>query len=157
MLLYRSNDGGRAIGMGTMRLCTIGALVAYPAGALILAWGDDLMSAVAGFGLILLALILVGVIMGASVQRIVGERPDRLDEYELKLRARAMSASYAGFTGLVLVAIIYAAIASDKGFWLPSSYEEYNGLFWGAFLYASILPSAVLAFQLDPADVRSEV
>ena len=156
MLYYRSTNGGRDISLAAMRTLTSGALASYPAGALILAWGDGLASAIAGYGLILLSLICVAAIMGASLQRIVGEEPQRLDEYELKLRARAMSGAYTGLSTLVLLAIIYFAVGSDAGLWVPATYEEFNGFFWGAFLYASVLPSAFLSWQVDGADVQPE-
>lgn len=156
MIFCRSSSGGRDISLRAMRILTFGALVTYPVGALTVAWGDSLPSAVGGYGLVLLSLICVMIVMGTSVQRVVGEQPDRLDEYELKLRYRAMSAAYTCLSALALVAIIYAAIGTDKGLWVPDSYEEYNGLFWGAFLYTSMLPSASLAWQIDAADIQPE-
>jgi hypothetical protein len=156
MLFYRSHGAGRQISLGAMRALTLGALIAYPAGALTLAWTDGAATAIAGYGLILAALVCVAAIMGSSLQRIVGEEPRRLDEYELKLRARAMGGAYVGYSVLVLVAVIYLAIGHDAGLWVPDSYEEFNGLFWGAFLYTSVLPSAFLAWQVDPADAAPE-
>jgi hypothetical protein len=73
-----------------------------------------------------------------------------LDEYELRLRGRALSASYATFAALALSLVLYAAIASDKGLWFPDSYEEYNGVFWGLFLYASVLPTTLLSWMVEP-------
>jgi hypothetical protein len=89
-------------------------------------------------------------LIGTSLQRIVGEETKRLDEYELRLRGRALSASYAALSIVALVLVIYAAIASDKGFWVPSGYDAFNGLFWGVFLYASVIPTAVLSWMVDP-------
>jgi hypothetical protein len=77
-----------------------------------------------------------------------------LDEYELRLRGRALSASYATFTGLALVLVMYAAMASDKGLWLPTTYEQFNGVFWGVFLYASVLPTALLSWMVEPSFTR---
>jgi len=156
MLFYRSTTGGRSIGRTAIRLLTLVPLVAYPAGALTAAWGDDRGSAILGYGLVLAALACVTVLMGTSIQRIVGEVPDRLDEYELTLRSRAMSAAYTCLSALVLVGIIYFAIGSDKGLWVPDDFDELNGLFWGAFLYATLLPSAFLAWQVDPADLAAD-
>lgn len=153
MLLYRSGGGGRPVSLGTARLVSLAALAAYPAGALLSEFGASRWSGLAGLGLVLVSLISVAVLMGSSVQRIVGETPDRLDEYELKLRHRAMSSSYTCFSLLALLAVIYAAIASDAGWWVPAEYGEFNGLFWGVFLYATILPSAFLTWQIDPSDM----
>jgi hypothetical protein len=74
-----------------------------------------------------------------------------LDEYELRLRGRALSASYTALAFLVLLLVLYAAIASDKGFWVPNSYEAFNGLFWGIFLYASVIPTALLSWMVEPS------
>lgn len=156
MLFYRSNSNGRDVGLRALRALTLGALVAYPIGALTVAWGDSLLAAVSGYGLVLVSLICVTIVMGTSFQRVVGEQPDRLDEYELKLRSRAMSAAYICLSVLALLAIIYAAIGTDKGLWVPDSYEEYNGLFWGVFLFTSMLPSASLAWQVDATYIQPE-
>jgi hypothetical protein len=93
-------------------------------------------------------------LIGSSLQRIVGENAKVLDEYELRLRGRAMSASYATFTGLALVLVLYASIASDKGLWVPAGYEQFSGVFWGIFLYASVLPTAVLSWIVEPSFTR---
>jgi hypothetical protein len=104
----------------------------------------------AGYSLILLALVAYAPLIGTSLQRIVGEETKLLDEYELRLRGRALSRAYAAFSGLALLLVIYAAIASDKGLWVPSSYDAFNGLFWGVFLYASVIPTAVLSWMVEP-------
>ena len=59
------------------------------------------------------------------------------------------AASLCGAVVLALCGVIYAAIASDKGGWVPTNFDEYNGLFWGVFLYAFTLPTACLAWRLD--------
>jgi hypothetical protein len=126
-------------------------LIAYPCGALLLALGPDtLPTKLVGYGLILLALCAYAPIIGTSLQRIVGEETKQLDEYELRLRGRALSASYTAFSTFALALVIYAAIAADKGFWVPNSYEAFNGLFWGIFLYASVLPTALLSWMVEP-------
>jgi hypothetical protein len=126
-------------------------LIAYPCGALLLALGPDtLITKLVGYGLILLALCAYAPTIGTSLQRIVGEETKLLDEYELRLRGRALSASYTALCVFVLLLVLYAAIASDKGFWVPNSYEAFNGLFWGIFLYASVLPTALLSWMVEP-------
>jgi len=152
MIFYRTNHGGRDLPVSTIRFLSVTSLAAYPAGALTLALAPDgLATSVIGFGLIALSLLSFAPLIGSSAQRIVGEEVSKLDEYELQLRSRAMNAAYACFTALTLLAVIYAAIAADKGGWVPDSYEEYNGLFWGVFLYAAALPLAILSFKLDPS------
>ena len=150
MLFYRARTGSKDIPLPLVRTLSSLALTAYPLGALTLALGrGGAIGALIGYGLILAALVAATALIGSSVQRIVGEQPERLDEYELLLRQRAMSLSYVCFTVLVLLIVIYGAIAAEKGFWLPRTYGEFNGLFWGVFLYASLLPTSVLAWTLE--------
>lgn len=158
MLFYSSeaSRNGNRSSLATVRILTAVALSGYPAGALILALGPDGRGGLMAFELAGLALILVSLaaaapVVGSSFQRIVGEQPAKLDEYELHWRHRATSAAYAIFTALALVAVIYCAIAADKGWWLPRTYDAFNGLFWGVFLYASLLPTACLTWSRDAA------
>jgi hypothetical protein len=155
MIYYRHDQGGREHSIEAVRVFTATSLVAYPAGALILALGPDSLGAsLAGYGLILVAMLAYAPLIGSSLQRIVGENAKVLDEYELRLRGRAMSASYATFTGLALLLVLYASIASDKGLWVPAGYEQFSGVFWGIFLYASVLPTAVLSWIVEPSFTR---
>lgn len=157
MIYYRTQKPGRDVSIATIRIATAASMIAYPAGALWLARGpDSLMTSLTGYGLILLALFAYMPLAGSSLQRIVAEDPKLLDEFELRLRGRVMSASYATFTGLILLLVIYAAIASDKNFWLPATYEQFNGLFWGMFLYASVLPTALLSWMVEPDFTREQ-
>lgn len=150
MIFYRSNHGSRDLTVPTVRTLSGLSLAAYPAGALVLALGPDtLVATLFGYTLILVALGVAAPLIGSSIQRIVGEEVRVLDEFEMRLRGRALSASYATFTGLGLLLVLYAAIASDVGGWLPDSYDEFNGVFWGVFLYASLLPTAILSWMVD--------
>ena len=65
------------------------------------------------------------------------------------MRGRALSAAYVTFSVLVLLLVLYAAIATDKGFWVPTTYESFNGLFWGVYLYSAVLPVAVLSWIVE--------
>lgn len=150
MLFYRSNAGASKLSVGSARALSLFPLAAYPAGALILDLSNEsLSSSLGGYGLILSALICTAALVKSSLQRIVAEQPSKLDEYELQLRSRAMNLSYGGFTALALVAVVYAAIASDHGGWIPVNYDQFNGLFWGVFLYAVVMPVAVLSWMVD--------
>jgi hypothetical protein len=51
--------------------------------------------------LITLALICATPVLGSRLQRIVGDEPRQLDEWELQQRHRAMSSAYALSMGLV--------------------------------------------------------
>jgi hypothetical protein len=151
MIYMRATNGPRERSVVMVRICTAASLIAYPFGVLILALGpDSLATKLVGYSLILLALVAYAPLIGTSLQRIVGEETKLLDEYELRLRGRALSASYAALSAVALLLVIYAAIASDTGLWVPSSYDAFNGLFWGVFLYASVIPTAVLSWMVDP-------
>lgn len=151
MLYLRSQRGPQDRSAAMTRTLSMASLIAYPCGALVLALGpDSLATAIGGYGLILLALIAYAPLISTTLQRIVGEDAKLLDEYELRLRGRALSASYFTFSVLALLLVVYAAIASDKGFWFPTTYEAFNGLFWGVFLYSSVLPVAVLSWMVEP-------
>jgi hypothetical protein len=151
MIYYRTHAGSRDLSTEMVRILSAASLLAYPAGALLLALGPkSLGTSLVGYGLILLALIAYAPLIGSSIQRIVGEETKQLDEYELRLRGRALNASYAAFTGLALLLVIYAAIASDNGLWFPTSFDQFNGVFWGIFLYASVLPTTILSWMVEP-------
>lgn len=151
MMFYRSlnNPAGTARSIASVRWLVLTALAAYPAGALLRAFGpDQLATEVLGFGLILVSLVAYAALAGTRLTRLTGEERGKLDEYERNLRAGALETSYQLFSALALLFVIYLAIASDNGWWIPNGYEQWNGLFWGVFLWASVLPTAVLAFRL---------
>jgi hypothetical protein len=151
MLYMRSQQAHRDRSVATVRICTATSLMAYPCGALLLALGPEtLATKLSGYGMILVAMIAYAPLIGTSLQRVVGEDAKVLDEYQLRLRSRALSASYMTFTALALLLVVYAAIASDNGLWVPATYEAFNGLFWGVFLYASVLPTALLSWMVEP-------
>jgi hypothetical protein len=160
MIFYRSpasEAGAAGPSVTTLRTLTAVALAAYPAGALIRTFAPDtpgwqMFALIAGFGLILLSLIAATPVMGSRLQRIVADEGGRLDEMEMQLRHKALSWSYGVLSGALLLFIVYLAIASDSDLWRPSGYEEWNGLFWGAFLYVTLLPTARLAWTMDAAD-----
>jgi hypothetical protein len=153
MLYVRSSadKGGIESSVRLARVASAIALVAYPAGCLTRAFGPDTPGAAyIGYGLIFLALLASALLAGTTAQRVAAEEPKQLDEYELALRYRATQSAYATISGLALLGVFYMAVASDKGLWFPQTYEQLNALFWGIFLYASILPSTFVAWKLEP-------
>jgi hypothetical protein len=162
MLFCRSpaSQAGTGPSLHALRVLTLTSLAAYPAGGLLLALGPDgsgglfLFEAI-GLALITLALLAAAPVLGSRLQRIVGEEARQLDEYELQLRHRAISAAYATFTGMVCLALLYGALASDFGWWLPRSYDAFNAIFWGVFLYSTLLPTVFLAWGVDEGDLAS--
>jgi hypothetical protein len=158
MIFYRSpaSKAGGPSG-ATLRLLTSLALVAYPAGAAMVAASGGgraglLSLKILGLALILLAVVAATPVLGSRLQRIVGDNARELDEMELQLRFKALSWGYSAFTALALLAIVYAGIATDTGLWLPRSFDAWNALFWGALLYAILLPTAFLAWTLKDPD-----
>ncbi len=160
MLFFRSAASHAGVGpsVTTLRVLTAVSLAAYPAGCLTMTLAPDGRGALflyeaVGLALITLALITAAPVLGSRLQRIVGDEAKRLDEYELHLRHRAISAAYASFTGLTCLAVLYAALASDFGWWTPRGYDAFNAIFWGVFLYSSLLPTAFLAWKLEEGDL----
>lgn len=158
MIFYRAAKGDRLpwLSIGATRALTATSLLAYPLGGAILIAGPDgagglPLLEIAGLALIFISLIAAAPILGSQIQRIVGDEAAKLDEFELTLRQRTLSRSYSVFSAMILVVIFYAAVASDFGWWLPRSYDEFNALFWGAFLYSVLLPATILAWSKDAA------
>lgn len=78
---------------------------------------------------------------------------DRLDERQLAERNAAYLDAYRVVAAVVVLGLIWMAIGTDKGFWwIPSTYNEWNDLIWGAFLLTLNLPSAFLMWRAPDAD-----
>lgn len=158
MLYFRSRTPHKArpISRTSARWTTSLALICYPPGAYLLGLGTNLSAKVAGAVLLLTALFCAAYLVNSSVQRVVGEQPHFLDEFEMQLRLRAMESAYGTITLIGLLAVMYFAIASETSLWVPRTYQGYNGLFWGVFLYSWILPTAFVAWRMDPDEERGE-
>lgn len=159
MIFYRSlrNPAGSTRSAASVRLLGLGGLTLYPAGALLRQFGSDTHAVqLGGLLLILGALICVALVTGTRPSRITAEEKDKLDEYEERLRALTMERSYAWLTGLMLTGVIYLALASDFTLWTPSGFDQWNGVFWGVFLYATLIPPTVLAARLASEEAEAE-
>lgn len=160
MIYFRSakdSPAGRKMSRSTVKLLATLPLVAYPLGCIIQlnAPGDSLPLVLLGFGFILVALFSVAMIVPTWFQRITGEEKYKLDEFELDLRRRAYSAAYHGFTALTLVFVVYLGMVSDgqkkfEWLWTPTTFDHWNAIFWGAFLYAALLPTVWVAWTVNP-------
>lgn len=161
MIFYQSpaslSDGPS---IASLRTATVIALAAYPAGAALLAAAGAQhgmnWTRIGGFSLIALSLVAATPVLGSRLQRIVGDQASRLDERETALRHQALGWAYSAFTAMALLAIFYAGVASDAGFWVPRGFDAWNGLFWGAFLYATLLPTAFLAWTSREPELEPE-
>jgi hypothetical protein len=160
MLFYRSPAAGDSNGLsrGAIRTLVAAALAAYPAGGAMLAMfsggpGMDALEAV-GYALITVALLAALPVLGSPLQRITAEQTGKLDEMELQMRYRATSIAFWIFCAGVQIAVLYFAIASEAGWWRPTTYEAFNAIFWGVLLYSALLPTAVLTWTMrsDPLE-----
>ena len=90
---------------------------------------------------------------------VLANAPDTdLDERQVKARDNAYRLSYALFSSLAALGILYWYLATDAkklGLWLPSTSNELNAVFWGVWLLMVSLPTAVLAWT-EPDPVRDE-
>lgn len=157
-----------------MRVATTLALAAYPLGCVLRLVLSDTspepgltVGEMAGFALILTSLAAFCFIAPSWLQRIVGEETRRLDEFELDLRRRAYAFSYQAFTGLTVLFAVYMGFAADQDgsgvmtLWTPTTFDHWSAIFWGAMLYAFILPTAWLSWvgpaRLDMGDDEVQV
>lgn len=144
-----------------IRFATTLALLAYPAGCLVLLITPDATSESGQVFGEALWLVLLLTALGAFVyiapsyqQRIVGEQADRLDEFELQVRQRAYAFSYRAFSALSLIGLIYLALSFDiaqsmgVSLWRPVSSDHWNAIIWGALLYAFVLPTAYIGWTM---------
>lgn len=158
MIYYRSPREAHTSGLSLAqaRMVTGSALVAYPLGGFVRlcapSTGQSTIASVVGFGLMVGAMMIAVALLGSRFQRITAEQSMLLDEWEMALRGRAIEMAYFAFTALILIGIAYWGIAGSIGGWLPTNYEEYGALFWGVFLYAAILPTGILVWQIDSRD-----
>ena len=149
-----------------MRIATLAALIAYPAGCVVqivfpdTTPGPSLTAGEAfGFALLGVSLLAFCFIAPSWLQRIVGEETQRLDEFEMDLRRRAYTFSYQVFAGLAVLFALYMALSVDVAesaklrFWTPTTYDHWNAIFWGAMLYAFVLPTTWLAWA-GPAPIN---
>lgn len=158
-MIFWTNDKdrrGKPTGIVAARALSTSALVLYPAGALLRLFGSDTVATAAfGWTMIVAAVGCAIVIAGSSLQRIVGDEEKRLDEYELSLRHRAIQGAYFALTALGLAILFGLQLANDMGGTLSGTETTsglLSGIFWGLFLYSSVLPTAILAWQLAPED-----
>lgn len=83
------------------------------------------------------------------VGKVIGDDIDsRLDERQLALRNAAYLDAYRVAAGIILLGVIWIALGLDLGiWWVPSTYDEWNLIFWGLFIYLTTLPSAFLVWR----------
>ena len=154
-----SHEWGMKISPAKLKRYIFFALAAYPVGCLMLLFAAEGLNALAlgGLALIVLAAFATFPVFSSRLYKIVGDGTLKLDEFETQLRLKSISTAYHILMAIVLIAIIYLAIAADKEtLWLPTTYDHYNAIFWGATLYAMLIPAAVLTWRLGDAPMGEE-
>jgi hypothetical protein len=165
-LFYRGSKNRSPIySRSIMRVVTSLALVAYPAGCMVRLLMPDTSpqpglttGEIIGFALILVSLASFVMILPSNLQRIIADEKAKLDEFELDLRRRANGFAYQFFGSMTLIGILYMSIAVDTNrlsLWVPTSYDHWNAIMWGAVLYAVTLPTAYLAW-FGPKPIMEE-
>jgi cytochrome bd-type quinol oxidase subunit 1 len=136
----------------TTRILATVALAGAPAAVVIRALGpgttDGSPHEIASLTVMMISLLTGASIFGSRLHRIAGEKPKRLDEMELQLRHNALATSYSALTMIVMLGAIYAQIAGMAELWLPRNRSDWNPIFVCLFLYALLLPTAVLAWRM---------
>jgi hypothetical protein len=154
-----TNTNGDALGFAApetsrpIRRALVGAALAgYP--VFVAAWVGLPALGVTGIPwAIVVGALGLGVILAATslyqFRRRMAQSPDRdLDERQIAIRDRAYLVSYRVFCAIVLVGLLVVGILPDVlDRPLALTFETVQPLFWGAFLYSIILPSAAVAWQ----------
>ena len=171
MIFYRTaafdDPDRRKPSVRDVRTYTAVALLALPAGMVLRriessgpAWSFEAWLgvgiAVASVALIALAAWMAIKVMISPVQHIVAGEVAELDERELQLRQKALGWSYRVLCTMVITGLAYASVGSDFGVPMPDDYEEWNGIFWSAFLVMVLMPAAYLAWTISPASEDDE-
>lgn len=160
MLYYRKPNAPETPGSwhpATIKIMLILAMGCYPMGGIVMlnAKGDKWIQ-LTGFGLMIVSLLCAAVLVSSSLQRVVSEETKLLDERELVWRQKSNTFAYHTFTVLVLLMVIYFGMATDSNWWLPSNFDHWNSIFWGIVLYATLLPTAYLAWTMKPLNAVLE-
>lgn len=150
--LQPSGRSSTGLSIRTVRILATLALVGAPAAIVIRALGpgttDGSPHEIASLTAMMISVLAAAAVFGSRLHRITGEKAKGLDEMELQLRHNALATSYFALTMIVMLGAIYAQIASMAQLWLPTHRSDWNPVFVCLFLYAMLLPTAVLAWRM---------
>ena len=136
----------------TIRILAAVALVGAPAAIAIRAIGpgatDGSAYEIASLVVMMLAVLAAACVFGSRLHRITAEKARGLDEMELQLRHNALATSYFALAAVVLLGALYAQLAVMAELWLPRNRSDWYPVFVCLFLYAMLLPTAVLAWRM---------
>lgn len=92
------------------------------------------------------------------VGRALGDDLDAsLDERQLSLRNAAYLDAFRIAASIVLLGIVGLALGADTGYWpIPSTYTQWNDVFWAAFILLFHLPGAILAWREPDPEPEAE-
>lgn len=126
-------------------------LTSYPIVSALL-WAtlrDSAFFALAHLVTTVVILWVLGIERVGRVGKAIGDDIDaRLDERQLALRNAAYLDAYRIVSAVVLLGVLWIALGIDLGlWWVPSTFHEWNLIFWGLFIYTTTLPSAFLAWR----------
>jgi hypothetical protein len=125
--------------------------VSYPVGTIVLyqLLGGETFYALSHLLLTVALLTWFGILrIGRVGKRIADDADDRLDERQISVRNAAYLDAYRIVSAVALLGCIWIALGLDQGWWwVPSTYNEWNAIFWGLFLLTTSLPSAFLSWR----------
>ena len=76
-----------------------------------------------------------------------GNAPDtQLDERQVQARNQAYRLAYMSVSALVVLLLLYLAIAADFGWPVLSGYDQLHPFFWTVWILVMSFPSAILAW-----------
>jgi hypothetical protein len=86
--------------------------------------------------------------VGGMGRSIADDVDGRLDERQLAMRNAAYLDAYRVVSATAVLGCIWIALGIDLGWWwVPTTYREWNDIFWGLFLLTVSLPSAFLVWR----------
>lgn len=136
----------------TTRIFAAVALLCAPAAIVIRALGpgttDGDPHEVASLILIIISFLAATPVLGSRFSRITRERAKGLDEMETQLRHNALATSYFALTSVVMLGVVYAQVANMAQLWLPRNESDWIPVVVSFLLYATLLPTAVLAWRM---------
>jgi cytochrome bd-type quinol oxidase subunit 1 len=145
----RSPEG---LSVRAVRILASLALAGAPAAIVIRALGpgttDGSPHEIASLVVMIVSVLAAACVFGSRLQRITAEKARGLDEMELQLRHNALATSYFALAIIVMLGALYAQIAAMAQLWLPRNRSDWYPVFVCIFLYALLLPTAVLAWRM---------
>jgi hypothetical protein len=136
----------RTISLARRRVAVVLQLLSYP-----LTFG---LTSLSGLLASVATLIALGAFLGSFMYLYYqtglwqfGNAPDKdLDERQVQIRNQAYRFAYVYISTLLILALMYAMLAQDFYWPLPTGANQVNTLFWSFFFVVITLPSAILAW-----------